>query len=181
MNAIKPHPAVAKINAKIAEFHELEADFKADRTLELAQSALDSAKSAAAQADLEDESTDPEALVDSRLEARRQVQIAEIRLARAQKTLESRGYVVRSPLLQAGDIAAEALREATEPFAERLESGLRNLLGDEMFQAELSHLTSVIYRKKERLFAHARQMESAVSIPGLNQAIALLEDAARLG
>lgn len=181
MNAIKPHPAVVLIQGKIKEFHELEADFKNDQTLSLAKSALESAKTGAAQAEHEDDSVDPEELVDRRLEARRQVEIAEIRLGRAQKALESRGYVVRTPLLQAGQIAAEALREAAEPFGERLESGLRNLLGDEMFRAESGFFTSVIYRKRERLFAHARQMESAVSIPGLNQAIALLEDAARLG
>jgi hypothetical protein len=183
MNAIKPHPAISQIKAKIEEHRELEADFKADRTLELAQSALDSAKAAAvaAEAEAEDDSVDPEELVDRRIEARRQVEIAEIRLARAQKALESRGWDVKAPLIEGGKIANEALRTAAEPFGERLEAGLRNLLGDETFLAVSPQLKGVIFQKKERLYAHARQMESEVSIPGLNQAIAYLEEVARLG
>jgi hypothetical protein len=181
MNASKPHPAVVLIQAKIAEFHELEADFKNDLTLKLATEALDSAKAAAVAAEAEDETVDPEELVDRRIEARRSVEVAEIRLTRAQKTLESRGHVVRTPLIQAGDIAVEALRAAAEPFGERLEAELRKLIGDEFYLASASFYQNLIFGKQDRLYGHARQLESAVSIPGLNQAIAHLEEVARLG
>lgn len=181
MNAIKPHPAVAEINAKIKEFHELEADFKNDQTLKLAQAALESAKAGAVAAEAEDDSIDPEELVDRRIEARRQVEISEIRLARAEKAIESRGYVVRTPLIEAGGIAAEALRTAAEPFGKRLEAELRKLIGDDYYTPQEAHYKALIYQKGEVLNAHARQTESSVSIPGLNKAIALLEDAARLG
>lgn len=176
-----PVPAVAKIKAELEEFRALEADFKNDRTLELARIALDGAKAAAVTAAVEDDSIDPEELVDRRLEARRQVEIAEIRLGRSEKAVESRGQVVRTPLIEAGKIAAEALREAAEPLGKRLETELRKLIGDDYYNPDAGHYKSLIYRKGEVLNAHARQMESAVSISGLNQAIALLEDAARLG
>ena len=181
MNAPKPHPAVAKIQAKIKEFHELEADFKNDKTLVLAQSALETAKADAAVAEAEDDSIDPEQLVDLRLEARRQVEIAEIRLTRAQKAVESRGIVVRTPLLEAGDIAAEALLGIEPHFCQRLESELRKLIGDGFYEATPGIYQNLIYKKQAILHGHARQMESSVSIFGLNEAITLLEDANRLG
>jgi hypothetical protein len=180
MNAAASHPAIAKINAKIEEFHELESDFKNDKTLELAKSALEGAKITLTAAEAEDDSIGPEELVDRRIEARRQVEIAEIRLSRAQKSVESQGCVVRTPLLEAGEIAAEALRGVVEPFAERLEYELRKLIGEEDYNHNAGHFKSIIYRKGERLYGHARQMESAVSIPGLIRAISLLEEATRL-
>jgi hypothetical protein len=175
------HPAIAQITAKIEEFHALELDFKNDKTLVLAESALESAKAAAAAAEAEDDSLDPEELVDKRLEARREVEIAEIRLARARKAVESRSFDVNAPLKAGGEIAAGALREVAEPFGERLEAALRKLIGDEGYTAESAHYKSLIYRKRERLYGHARHCESRASIPLLNQAITLLEDAARLG
>lgn len=181
MNAPKPHPAVAKINAKIKEFHELEADFKNDKTLELAKSALDSAKAAAVAAEVENDSIDPEQLVDRRIEARRQVEIAEIRLGRAENAMKSRGWDVQGPLLEAGKIAAEAMNEAAEPFGGRLERELRKLIGEDDFNMEAPFYKALIYRKRDRLYSHARLMEKAASVPGLVRAIALLEDAARLG
>jgi hypothetical protein len=175
-----PHPAIVLINAKIEEHRELAADFAADRTLELAESALNSAKAAAAKAELEDDSIDPEALVDKRMDARRAVEVAEIRLARAKKAIESRGWDVQAPLHAGGKIAAEALREVADPFGNQLEAALRNLIGDD-YNTDSGHYKSLIYRKKERLFGHARSCEQSASVQVLERAIAMIEDATRLG
>lgn len=177
---VKPHPAVAKINAKIQEFHALEADFQNDQTLKLAQAALESAKAAAVAAEAEEDSIDPEELVDRRMEARRQVEISEIRLGRAQKSMKSRGFDVKQPLREGGEIAAKALRASAEPFCERLESELKRILGED-FPINAGHLKVTIYRKGERLFAQARAVESSPDPQTLGQAIALLEDVARFG
>jgi hypothetical protein len=180
MKALTPHPAIAAINLKIAEHHELAADFAADQTLTLAEAALESAKAAAAQAELEDHSLDPEDLVDRRLEARRQVEVAEIRLARAKKAIESRGWDVQAPLHAGGKIAAEALREVADPFGNQLEAALRNLIGDD-YNTDSGHYKSLIYRKKERLFGHARSCEQSASVQVLERSIAMIEDSTRLG
>jgi hypothetical protein len=176
-----PHPAIQAILTKIEEHHALEKDFANDQTLNLAQAALDQAKAAVAEAELEDDEIDPEELVDRRLEARRQVEIAEIRLGRAQKALESRGQSVMQPIREAGRIAAAALREIAEPFGVALEKSLRKIVGDDDFAADGGHYKSLIYRKKERLFAHARACESNASVGCMERAIAMLEDATRLG
>lgn len=181
MNATTPHPAIAKINGLIDESRALEADFLADKTLELAQSALESAKAAVLVAEGEDDSIDPEQLVDRRIEARRQAEIAGIRLERAKKAMESRKSEVNHPIIRAGKIAAEALREVVEPSGRRLESELRRIIGDHSYERDSGHYKALIYRKGEALFGHARQMEAAASVQGLNQAIALIEDARRLG
>ena len=175
------HPSIALITAKIEEHHALAKDFAADQTLKLAEAALEQAKAAAAEAELEDDSTDPEELVDRRLEARRQVEIAEIRLVRAKKATQSQGHQVMWPINKAGKIAADALREVSEPFGDGLEAALRKLIGDETYDADRGFFNSLIYRKKERLYTGARLLESSASVPGLGNAIAMLEDVARLG
>jgi hypothetical protein len=180
MKAHIPHPAIAQITAKIEEHRTLEADFKNDQTLNLAERALEAAKAAAVEAELEDDSIDPAELVDRRLEARREVEIAEIRLARAKKAVESQASRVMVPIREGGRIAADALREAAEPFGAAVESELRRVLGQHDYDAEQGHYKAAIYRKKDLLFGSARSLESSASVPGLGKAIALLEEADRL-
>lgn len=181
MNAPAPHPAIEKINKLIEESRALEADFKNDKTLELAELALETAKAAVVAAEAEDDSLDPEQLVDRRIEARRQEEIAAIRLERAKKALQSRKSAIDGPLYRAGKIAADALRELVEPMQRKLESELRRVIGDDFYEREISHYKSLLWRKGEILVHHARQMESGPSIPGLLKTIALIEDARRLG
>jgi hypothetical protein len=181
MKAHIPHPAIALIAAKIEAHHALERDFQNDQTLKLAESALDQAKAAAAEAEKENDSIDPEELVDRRIEARRQVEIAEIRLSRAKTAMESQESRVLGPIREGGRIAAEALREVVEPFGAALESELRRVIGQNDFEAEQGHYKGLIYRKKERFHGLARELESSASINSLNRAVAMIEDATRLG
>jgi hypothetical protein len=176
-----PHPAIALIAAKIEAHHALQRDFDNDKTLTLAESALETAKAASVQAELEDAAVDPEKLVDLRIEARRQVEIAEIRLSRAKTAMESQASRVLGPIREGGRIAAEALLEVVEPFGAAFESELCRVIGKSDFEKDQGHYKTLIYRKKDRFHGLARELESSPSIHSLNRAVAMIEDAARLG
>lgn len=181
MNAPAPHPAIEEINKLIEESRALEADFKNDKTLELAELALETAKAAVAAAEAEDDSIDPEQLVDRRIEARRQEEIAAIRLERAKNAMKSRKSEINDPIRKAGRLAADTLVELVGPMRWKLESELRRVIGDDFYEREMSHYKSLLWRKGEILVHHARLMESGPSIPGLLKTVALIENARRLG
>lgn len=177
---------VAAVRGKIAEYHAAAAEFEKDVTLQTAKQALADAEVGKERADREDDSIDPEELVDRRLDAVRQVEVAKIRVARAEKAhASSKGSVVFI-LREAMRIAVAAFPAAAEALREKLEAGAVRVYGAEIVgNHQKSYLKSLHHQMTERVHGTRRGLEKDTSdnprqlIAHLEKALAVLEDVHR--
>lgn len=176
--------AVEAIRAKIEEHRALAAEVVKDRTVEISKLALADAEETARRAAAEDESIEPEDLVDRRIEAGRQVEVAKIRVQRAEKVRAERLSETRGPLVEARGIAVDAITASRGPLGEKLMAGAVRVFGS-MVEEEAGWFKSLIYRAGERLNGTARRLERSdhtntdQMIRDLEHAIGLIEDANR--
>jgi hypothetical protein len=184
---VAPHiQTIEAIRAAIASYHAAAAEFAKDVTLRTAREAFTAAEKNKARADLEDDSVDAEELVDRRMEAERQFQVAKIRVDRAEKSHTERQSDVNLILRQATREAAKAFPIAAEALAARLTAAAVRVYGADIVELhEKQRFDLLHYSMGRRVHEEGECLRMSRSeipehaIGHLENAIAILEDVYR--
>lgn len=187
MNAdnLNINDSIKIIRSKVECFRGHAAKLAHDKTVEVCEQSLVDAQREAKAAAVEDESIEAEVLVDRRIEAARQVEIAQIRLQRAKKMRAELESEIKCALLEARNMVCEGLRAASDSLSERLMAGAVRVFGEEVVLTEGPFFKSLAYRATERVAGTARRIEKSdhsntdQMIRDIEHAIRLIEESLR--
>lgn len=179
MNAIAEE-IIGAVALQVEEFNAAVAALNNDRAVESAREILHLANAAKEHAGREDVSLSPEKLVSRRVEASVALEVAEIKLQRAERALQCRFDDVHPILQGAQKMTAQALRDAGLVFSEKIADGLRRVFGK--YHARIQpKLAAELYQMRDEFEIAAREVERAVrpedAAAGINRAFDLIENA----
>jgi len=162
------------------------AEAREDQTLAAAREALAEAQQAKEAADAEDFETDPAELVDRRMAAGRNFEIAKIRVERAERDFNSRLSRASGMVTKVATDTRQALLAIIEPFRENLRAGLNRVVGEMFKGAHDQAINGIVFSTGNHISAICQTLHSVSltphpqqAIPTVERGIDMLEDALR--